>query len=175
MDGLGSLTGNGGSLRSYRPADGAALERLYRASVTAIGPGHYTPEQVAAWAARAPSPARLDMLMADGRLGLVAEGKGGAPLAFADLERDGHIHFFYCAPEAAGTGVAAALYARLEAAAREQGIALLWAEASEPALRFFRRRGFTLLHRRDFEIGGVPIHNYAVEKRLDPAGDGGGG
>jgi putative acetyltransferase len=172
---LESLTGNGGSIRSFQPADGPALERLYRASVTAIGPGHYAPEQVAAWAARAPSPERFAALMADGRLGLVSEGAGGAPLAFADLERNGHIHFFYCAPEAAGTGVAAALYDRLEAAAREQGIARLWAEASEPALRFFRRRGFNLLHRRDFEIEGVAIHNYAVEKRLDATGDWVGG
>jgi putative acetyltransferase len=39
-------------------------------------------------------------------------------------------------------------------------------EASEPARRFFLKHGFSELHRRNFEIGGVPIHNYAMEKRL---------
>lgn len=27
-------------------------------------------------------------------------------------------------------------------------------------------RGYSVAHRRDFEIGGVAIHNYAMEKRL---------
>jgi putative acetyltransferase len=39
-------------------------------------------------------------------------------------------------------------------------------EASEPARRFFLKRGYAVLERRDFEIGGVPIHNYAMERRL---------
>ena len=34
------------------------------------------------------------------------------------------------------------------------------------ARRFFLRRGFVVVARRDFEVAGTPIHNYAVEKRL---------
>ena len=86
------------------------------------------------------------------------------PLAFGDLEHDGHIGYLYCAPEAAGKGVAAALYDRLERAARERGLKRLHAEASEAARRFFLRKGFSVVHRRAFEISGVHIHNYAVEK-----------
>ncbi len=88
------------------------------------------------------------------------------PLAFGDLEHDGHIGYLYCAPEAAGTGVAAALYDLLERAARERGLKRLHAEASEAARRFFLRKGFSVVNRRAFEISGVPIHNYAVEKWL---------
>ena len=69
-------------------------------------------------------------------------------------------------PEAAGTGVAAALYDRLERTARERGMKRLHAEASEAARRFFLRKGFSVVNRRAFEISGVPIHNYAVEKWL---------
>jgi putative acetyltransferase len=42
----------------------------------------------------------------------------------------------------------------------------LHAEASEAARRFFLKRGFAVVNRRAFEIAGVRIHNYAVEKWL---------
>lgn len=71
-------------------------------------------------------------------------------------------------PEAAGTGVAGALCDAIEEAARGAGIARLHAEASEGARGMLARRGFRELHRRALVIGGVPIHNVAMEKRLTP-------
>jgi multidrug transporter EmrE-like cation transporter len=97
---------------------------------------------------------------------LVAVDEADSPLAFIDLEADGHIDLLYCAPEFAGSGLADGLYEAVEAAARAGGIARLYSEASEAALRFFRKRGFVMLHRRDLKIGDVAIHNYAVEKPL---------
>jgi putative acetyltransferase len=66
----------------------------------------------------------------------------------------------------AGKGITAQLYEALEQAARDHEIDLLFTEASEPARRFFLKRGFEVIERRDFEISGVPIHNYRMEKRL---------
>lgn len=97
---------------------------------------------------------------------LVAAGADGTPLAYGDLEPDGHIDHLYCRPDAAGTGVTAALYQALEAAARARGIARLHTEASEPARRFFLKQGFTVVSRNDFEVAGVAIHNWRMEKRL---------
>ena len=156
------------SVRSYRGEDAPLLSDLYVRSVRRLAAGDYSARQIDAWAALAPDPARLDALARDGRLRLVSEDAQGAPVAFADLEPDGHIHYFYCAPEAAGTGTAGALYDALEAAARDRGARRLYAEASEGARRFFLKRGFAVLARRDFEVSGVPIHNYAVEKTLFP-------
>ena len=153
-------------IRDYEAGDAEALSALYRRSVEAIGPRDYSAEQVAAWAALALSPERIEALSRDGRRMLVAAEGDGPPLAFGDLEADGHIHFLYCAPEAAGRGVASALYDELERQARAQGLTRLYSEASEAARRFFAKKGFTVLAKREFEIGGVPIHNYAVEKRL---------
>ena len=68
--------------------------------------------------------------------------------------------------EAAGTGVAALLYAELENAARAQAIDRLYVEASEPAQKFFLKRGFTTIERNDFELNGVAIHNFRMEKSL---------
>jgi putative acetyltransferase len=70
------------------------------------------------------------------------------------------------AGDVAGTGVTTKLYEALEQAARTNAIPLLFAEASEPARRFFAKQGFAVIERRDFEIAGVPIHNFRMEKRL---------
>ncbi len=69
-------------------------------------------------------------------------------------------------PEAVGQGVASRLYDGLEAAARAQGSARLFTEASELARRFFARKGFMVLARQDKIFRGVPIHNYRMAKIL---------
>lgn len=153
-------------IRPFRPGDADALSDLYRRSVEAIGPRDYSPEQVAAWASLTPSADRLRVLAADGRATLVAVDPADRPLAFGDVEPDGHIHFLYCAPEAAGSGAAAALVSQLEKQARAINAPRLYAEASEAARRFFLKQGFAVLGRRDFMVVDVPIHNYAVEKPL---------
>ena len=153
-------------IRRYETRDAGALADLYRRSVEQIGPKDYGEEQVEAWAAMGPSRAQIDARAADGRVTLVAVDDEDRPLAFGDLEHDGHIGYLYCAPEAAGTGVTAELYDRLERTARERGMKRLHAEASEAARRFFLKRGFAVVSRRAFEIAGVRIHNYAMEKWL---------
>lgn len=153
-------------IRAYESRDAEALAALYVRSVEGIGPRDYSAEQVAAWAALGPSPERIEARSRDGRRMLVAVDAADRLLAFGDLEADGHIHFLYCAPEAAGRGVTSALYDELERSARAQGLKRLYSEASEAARRFFAKKGFTVTAKRAFEIDGVPIHNYAVEKRL---------
>ena len=154
------------AVRDYCDTDAEALSRLYERSVRTLGPQRYPPAQVEAWASMAPSAERLAAIMADGRFRLVAEA-GAGPVAFIDVEPDGHVDLLYAAPEAAGTGLATALYDAAETRLRDAGGTRLYAEASELARPFFERRGFTTLARRDFEVAGVPIHNYAVEKLLD--------
>ena len=151
-------------IRRYDPADAQALSDLYRRSVTELGAREYQARQVEVWADLAPSARLLSELMADGRARLVAEADGRA-VGFIDVKPDGHIHYLYRAPDAP-QGAADLLYAEAEAWARNQGVSRLFAEASEAARRFFERRGFVVTARRDFEVSGVPIHNYAVEKYL---------
>jgi putative acetyltransferase len=152
-------------IRLYHPSDATVLCDLFRRSVRMIGSRDYTPQQVAVWA-EGPTPESLHARLGDGRLTLVAEDEAGGLSAFGDLEADGHIDFLYAAPEAAGTGIVASLYDALEDAARTQGITRLYSEASEAARRFFLKKNFTVLQRHDFDVRGVPIHNYAVEKHL---------
>ncbi|MCY0991034.1 GNAT family N-acetyltransferase [Nannocystis sp. ILAH1] len=153
-------------IRSFEPRDAGALAQLFHAAVHQIARMYYSRAQVLAWAPAVPDEARFRARAADGRTLLVAVDEADAPLAYGDVERNGHIDHLFCRPDVAGTGVTAALYTALEAAAVEQGIDLLFVEASEPARRFFAKQGFSLIERRDFEIGGVPIHNYRMEKKL---------
>ncbi len=152
------------SIRPYQPADAPALSALYDASVRTLGARDYSPAQIEAWASLAPSPEALDGRMADGRTRLVAIADGVA--GFIDVETDGHIDLLYVAPVAAGAGVARALLETAEALAPQSGVARLYGEASETARPVFERLGYSVVARRDFEVAGVAIHNWAVEKRL---------
>lgn len=153
-------------IRPFEPEDAPALARLFHAAVHEIACRDYAPEQLAAWSPAPPDAEAFIARAGDGRLLLVAVDEAGAPLAYGDVEPDGHIDHLYCRPDAAGTGIASALYDALERAARERGIQRLYVEASESARRLLERKGFTVDHRRDFAIRGVAIHNYAMTKRL---------
>jgi putative acetyltransferase len=153
-------------LRRHRFEDAPALAEVFRRSVGELGPRHYTPAQVAAWLADAPDTGDMQLRAVDGRHILVATDDAGRPVAFADLEADGHIDLLYVLPEAAGTGIANALVKALETIARTDGLTRLTVEASEAAKGLFLRQGYTLLERNDFTKGGVAMHNYRMEKLL---------
>lgn len=154
------------TLRAMRESDADAMAGVYRRSVRTLGARHYTPEQVEAWASRGPDAARFRQKIGDGRQGWVAVNSEGRICGFVDLEADGHVDFLYVDPEQAGQGVAGRLLAQVEQAVRSAGLTRLYVEASETARPVFERLGYVTTGRRDFEIGGVAIHNYAMERTL---------
>lgn len=156
-------------LRAYQAADAAQLSELYFTSARRLGARRYSPEQVAAWAPAPIDPAVVNERANDGRTTLVAVDAQGAVLGYGDLEGDGHIDHLYCRPDAAGTGVATALLRALKDCAQARGMSRLYVEASELARGLFERNGFTTRRRRDFEVRGVAIHNYAMECLLSGA------
>jgi putative acetyltransferase len=153
-------------VRSFHPADAPALAQLFFDAIHQIAHRHYSDDQVRVWAPEVPRPEQFITWASDGRLFLVAVNEKDEPLAFGDLQSDGHIDHLYCRPDIAGTGVTSIVYDALEAAAKEDGFTLIYVDASEPARRFFLRKGFRTDHRRDFLVGDVPIHNYRMEKLL---------
>jgi putative acetyltransferase len=46
------------------------------------------------------------------------------------------------------------------------GMSRLYSEVGEFACGLFARKGFVLVRRRDFELRGVAIYNYAMERLL---------
>ena len=151
-------------IRPYRSEDAPAIAQLFHDAVRTLGPRRYSPEQVAAWSQAPADPARWDRQFTDGRVVLVSLDEAGEILAFATLELDGHLDHLYVRPDAAGTGVAAGLLDRLIETAGAAGIAHLRTEASDLARGLFERKGFQVVRRREFEIRGVLIHNWAMER-----------
>jgi putative acetyltransferase len=154
------------NIRSYEPKDATLLGAVFFDAVRRAGVRDYSQAQVEAWALAIPDRAWFEARAKDGRLILVAVNEVDEPIAYGDLEPNGHIDHLYCQPELIGSGVASALYDRLEQQARERGITKVFVEASEAARRLFLRKGFAEVKRRDFLLRGVKIHNYLMKKLL---------
>ena len=154
------------TIRPFKDSYAPALIEVFKRAVNELAKGAYGPDQVAVWTNLCLTPDQLIQTMTDGRKTFIAVDENDQPVAFTDMESDGYIRFLYASPDIAGTGAVAKLYAALEAEAIKQGIGKLYSEASELAKSFMLKQGFSVVERRDFELSGVPIHNYAVEKRL---------
>ena len=163
------------TLRPFESGDATSLAELTHASILAVGSKRYSSEQVEMWAARHPGPQRfLDRHDAGAWIWVAVDGNDN-PVAYTLLEaaedNAGHLDMLYCHPDHTRKGLAEQLLTMSEGEAREQGMTRLFTEASELARHAFERAGYTVLHRRDFEISDgdrtVAIHNYAMEKPLD--------
>ena len=154
------------AIRPYRDEDVEAVAAVCAAAIEAIGPRAYSAEQVAVWRARHPGPQRYRDVVANGTQILVATDEQDEPVAYALLERDGHLDHLYCHPDHTRRGLADLLLAEAEVMARDWSAERLYTEASDLARPAFERVGYEVMHRREFAIDGVPIHNWAMEKPL---------
>jgi len=161
-------------LRTYREGDAPALAAITAAAIEAVGRRRYSPEQVAAWAARHPGPERFVERIAQGHLIWIIANARDEPVAYALLEPEaedgGHLDMLYCHPAHTRNGLADRLLSQAEQHARGLNLARLYTEASDLARPAFERAGYRVTHRRDFAIEHagkrVPIHNHAMEKVL---------
>lgn len=154
------------SIRSYERRDAADVADVFYRSVREVALSDYSPRQVRAWVPARWDAEREHRRSGDGRLVLVAADEAGRVVAFIDLEPDGHIDRLFCAPEAAGRGVASRLYDAVEAVALARGTGRLLTEASELARRFFEGKGFEVLERQDKILRGVSLFNFRMAKVL---------
>jgi putative acetyltransferase len=158
-------------IRQYRDADAEQLSHLSLSAIRAIGSRAYSPEQLGAWAGRHGGAQMYRDRASQGHVIFVAVDESDQPVAYALIEPDGHLDRLYNHPDHSRRGLATRLLAEAEQYARRSGMKRLYTEASELARAAFERAGYKVLHRRDFEIEHegrpVPIHNYAMEKRLD--------
>lgn len=152
-------------IRPFEDRDAADWARIFHTAVHGIACRDYTVQQLAAWSPTQSSAARV-LEHVNNHHVWVAVDTDGTAQAFIELEPDGHIDCFYCAPNVAGLGVGHALYSHLEISARALKIPALHVEASETAKPFFKKRGFQCLTRQIILKSGVEIHNYRMNKTL---------
>lgn len=154
-------------VRDYRQSDAAAIARLFYETIRSVNLQHYSEEQVRAWAPAVPDPEIWHLRMRQ-RCTLVAE-KNGEIIAFAELERDGHLDMFYCRKDVIRLGVGRSLYRAVESRAAELGLERLFADASITAVPFFEHCGFSSLRKQTVNRGGIELSNFRMEKRLPPS------
>ena len=158
------------SIRPYRDDDAEILAEVIGAAIAEIGPHAYSEEQVAAWSARHPGASRYRERVADGDVIFVAADAEDRPVAYALMAPDGHLDHLYNHPDHTRRGLATQLLARAEIYAAAHGVERLYTEASDLARPAFERAGYVATKKREFTIPHqgreVPIHNWAMEKRL---------
>lgn len=153
-------------LRDYRSSDAEEMAQLYYESARTLGRRRYTDAQVAAWAPAPTEPDAVRNRAGDGRSTIVAVDDENRVIGYGDLEPDGHVDHLYCHPLAAGRGVAQAILDAILERARQGKVSRLYVEASELARSLFERNSFVVTERRDFQVRGTPIHNFAMERHL---------
>jgi len=155
-------------IRTFRPGDELALADIHLASITRVGPQAYNPAQVAAWASKTREPSDwLDWHDYGDRITIAFSPQGEAA-AFTLLEADGHLDMLYCHPDHVRQGHALRLIEEASAHGRRAGLSMITTDASELARPVFLAAGYTVEHRQDFLLDGVPIHNYTMWKDLAP-------
>ncbi len=153
-------------VRPYRESDAAELALIFQRAVSETASRFYPPDQIAAWLFDPPEAADIHAKNTDGRAAFVATDSGNVPVGWIDCERDGHIDMMFVSPDWTGKGVASALHANVLGLAHARRINRLYVEASEMARHIFAHWGYSLLYRREFELNGVTVHNYAMEMPL---------
>jgi putative acetyltransferase len=151
-------------IRDYNQGDAAAITRLFYETIRFVNLQDYSEQQVRAWAPVVPDPEIWHSRMSE-RYTLVAE-ESGQILAFAELERDGHLDMFYCRKEVIRRGVGRSLYRAVELKAIGLRLEGIFTDASITARPFFEHCGFSIIREQIVTRGGIELSNFRMEKRL---------
>ena len=151
-------------IREANNGDLTRLARLYEASVRALGPQRYTPEQIEAWATFARNRTAFTAKFADA-LCLAAEDNGEIA-GFVTLEPVGVIGLLYVHPDRARQGVGSALLTAAIDRARQAGIERLTTIASQFSRLLFERHGFAIYQTENADHNGAIFHRYLMQRDL---------
>jgi len=150
--------------RPFEHGDAPALACLFRDAVMQFAAADYAMAARAAWAAAAEDSIAFGARLARG-VTLVAL-QDGTCAAFGQLYPASHVEMLYVAPRCARQGLAAALLARLEGAARAAGATTLTADVSLCAVRAFAQAGFHVSGEETVERNGVSLTRLRMQKPL---------
>jgi putative acetyltransferase len=150
------------AIRAYRPADLDAVIAIYLGAIREIASRDYDPAQLDAWAQVDRDAWACRRLSRPTWVAVI----GDVPVGFSDLEPDGHLDMMFVHPAHQRAGVATALLATVEAAARANNLGRLFTEASITARLFFQRRGFRVVAAQAVGMRGQTLENFRMEKLL---------
>ena len=163
-------------LRPATPEDVPALAALYANCARTLGPGCYSPEQVAAWASFGDDLAGFAdyVLGADTWVAVAAAGlgvdalpgdpDGAAPLGFSGVDDGGEVKSLYVRPDMMRRGLAGQLLALGLGRAQVRGIQRVAAWATPFSLPVFLRAGFVMVERVRAEFAGAMFERIRVSR-----------
>lgn len=133
------------NIRQARLTDAENILALHADTLKRVNAKDYRPEQINAWLAMQRLD-RVQKLITNGHA-TVAVDDDDHLLGFA-TRRGNEIHGMYVDADRLGRGIAGALFARVEADAKEEGCTQLVAEASVTAVVFYRKMGFAEVQKK---------------------------
>lgn len=151
-------------LRPLTAEDGEAAAAIFFDAVHRGAADVYSAAQRRAWAGAAPSPTRWRKRFAD--VSGVAAEVNGEMAGFMTLDAAGHIDLAFVRSDLSGRGVGRAIYDRIEARARAEGLARLTTEASKKAKPFFARLGWQVDAEQTVVKDGIRLTNFRMSKPL---------
>ena len=152
------------TVRRYQVGEEADLQTIYSKSTRELNSRHYTTEQIDRWVDKHSNLAEwTERLKKKNPFVAVIDE---IPIAFGELEPDGHIDLFYCHPDWQGRGAGSWLMNVITIEALKIGIKTLFAEVSVTAEPFFSKKGFKITEERSPIICSAPAKQYLMRKDI---------
>lgn len=155
-------------LRGARADDATALCDVHARAIRAQCSAHYTPDEIAAWCARA-TPASFAKPLTDRRIVVAESADCGRIVGFGQLHPvEGVIEAVYVDPDYSRRGVGTAIVRKLEQEARALGLPGLVLDASTNSIPFYAALGFKeeCISHHQLAVG-VSIACTVMSKRFD--------
>jgi putative acetyltransferase len=156
-------------VRAYVPGESDALADLFSVSVHRVASADYSPEQCAAWASTPPDYEHWRTRLQEGRTFVAEINRASA--GFATFITPDHLDLLYVHPDRQRQGVASALLAEVERAAREAGATEISTFASLTARGFFEHSGFSIIRNNVVHRSGIEIPNFLMHKPFRPTSE----
>lgn len=153
------------TIRPGQLKDLAALQQLFKDTITTICKVDYNDKQIQIWVMGVEDVTRWQAMFSEQYV-LIAE-IDDIIVGFGTLDKGNYIDMFYIHKDFQGQGIASGLYNFLESEAKSQKQKSLTADVSKTARSFFEKMGFKLLAEQTVIRQEVELINYKMEKLLD--------
>jgi putative acetyltransferase len=151
-------------LRRFQIGDEQGLYDVFYSAVHYLAAGHYSREQLEAWAPGAANESLWAQRMQAIRPFVIEEG--GAIVAYADVQASGYIDHFFVSGSRARRGLGALLMQHIIQHATELGTKELSSHVSRAAEAFFSRFDFVVIEQRAPMVRGVIVPNALMRRQL---------
>lgn len=146
------------TIRNYQREDCAETAALFSHTVHTVNARDYSKAQLDAWAAGADDLEKWNQRF-ETHYSVVAV-EDGEIVGFGDIDGDGYLDRLFVHAARQRQGIASAICDTLESAARGR----IETHASITAKPFFESRGYHVVREQRFELRGVMISNFVMEK-----------